>query len=149
MSCGRRGPVNVLSYLVRIFVFAIFLALCFYAYSEGQADILEDRANLLFSNMNIDNTGPQTIESGTALTVLKQNCGSCHQSTLKTAKPKALEIFDLDKESWHETVKDKHLEGIASRIGKSKGLSEADRKATLDFIGCVSRADKSGFPTIC
>ena len=64
----------------------------------------------------------------TTLRVVKQKCGSCHQSTLPTAKEKALEAFDLDKTPWFATVSDKTLKGISSRIGKSSDLSELEIK---------------------
>ena len=30
----------------------------------------------------------------------KTHCGSCHQSSLPTAKPAALAIYDLDRDDW-------------------------------------------------
>lgn len=53
----------------------------------------------------------------TALKVLTENCGKCHQSTLLTAKSEALAIFDLDKKTCLE------------------------RTATLDFIACLCKGN--------
>jgi hypothetical protein len=83
----------------------------------------------------------QTNNAETALKVLTQNCGQCHQSTLPTANPKALEIFDLDKKDWYKSVSDKHLESISKRIGTKSGISETERTATQDFIARVRKGD--------
>jgi hypothetical protein len=76
----------------------------------------------------------QTNNAETTLKVLTEHCGKCHQSSLSTAVPKALEIFDLDKKPWHISVSDKHLESISKRINTKSGVFESDRTAVLEFI---------------
>ena len=83
----------------------------------------------------------QVKNAETALKVLTQNCGQCHQSTLPTANSKALAIFDLDKKDWYKAVTDKHLESLSKRISTKSGISDADRTATLDFIASVRQGN--------
>lgn len=85
----------------------------------------------------VENT--QTSNGETTIRVLTENCGNCHRSTLPTANPKALAIFDLDKNSWYESVTDQHLENISRRISTKRGLSDSDRAAILDFIACIRK----------
>ncbi len=47
--------------------------------------------------------------------ITKAHCGSCHQSTLPTAKPAALAIYDLDLPAWPATLSRAQLEGGFTR----------------------------------
>ncbi len=47
--------------------------------------------------------------------ITKVHCGSCHQSTLPTAKPAALAIYDLDSPEWPTTLSRARLEGGFTR----------------------------------
>ncbi len=82
----------------------------------------------------------QTSNAEITIKVLTENCGNCHKSTLPTANPKALAIFDLDKYPWYESVTDQHLENISRRISTKSGISDSDRATILDFIACIRKA---------
>jgi len=73
--------------------------------------------------------------------VLTENCGQCHQSSRTTANPKALAIFDLDKNPWYTPVSDKHLEGISRRISSKSGVSDSDRTAVQEFIKSIRKGN--------
>ena len=47
--------------------------------------------------------------------IAKTHCGTCHQSTLATAKPAALAIHDLDSPEWPATLTRAQLEGGFTR----------------------------------
>ena len=81
----------------------------------------------------------QTNNAEITLRVMTEHCGKCHQSSLPTANPKALEIFDLDKTPWYSTVSDKHLESISKRLSTKSGVSDSERKAILDFIASIRK----------
>lgn len=52
--------------------------------------------------------------------IVKPRCGSCHTSTLPTAKPKAVAVFDLARDDWPRTMS-------VARLGKFEGrLSSLD-----------------------
>ncbi|NNE99565.1 MAG: hypothetical protein HKN25_11150 [Pyrinomonadaceae bacterium] len=134
-----------MKYLAKILVLAFILALGVILASGWIASFGDAGKAFLFPSapVEVDENTP-TKNSETAIAALKQNCGTCHRSTLSTAKPKALAIFDLDKRPWHESVTDKHLKGISGRIKTKSGLSDLERTATLEFISCVRslKADK-------
>src|SRR5689334_18220488 len=44
--------------------------------------------------------------------LLDRPCQACHLGTLKTAVPRALKVFDLVKEDWPATMKDRQLEAL-------------------------------------
>ena len=135
-----------MKYFARILILAIFSVVGVFFVSYRLPSPLEDRKAFLFSFLSVGvEEGTQTKNSETAVKVLKESCGSCHRSTIPTGKPKALAIFDLDDKPWYESVADNHLKGISRRIGKKSGISEPERKATLEFIACIRRmkADNS------
>jgi hypothetical protein len=52
--------------------------------------------------------------------IIRPRCGSCHTSTLPTAKPKAVAVFDLARDDWPRTMS-------VARLGKFEGrLSSLD-----------------------
>ena len=61
-------------------------------------------------------------ESGLALLrsevreIIRPTCGSCHTSTLPTAKPKAVVVFDLKNEDWSATMQVEQLKKVDTRI---------------------------------
>ena len=62
----------------------------------------------------------------------KTHCGVCHQSTLPTAKPGALAIFDLDAPDWTATLKAEHLPGFLRRLNAR--LGDSDQRTLRAFI---------------
>ncbi len=47
--------------------------------------------------------------------MIKQGCGSCHTTSLPTAKPAALAVFDLAKEDWSAEMTEQELNGFRRR----------------------------------
>lgn len=49
---------------------------------------------------------------------IRPDCGSCHTSSLSTAKPKALQVFDLKYTDWMSRMNKKQLEKtFVDRLG--------------------------------
>ena len=48
--------------------------------------------------------------------MIRPQCGSCHTSTLPTAKQKAVAVFDLAKEDWPTTISEKRFEAFKRRL---------------------------------
>ena len=131
--------------LARILVLAFFSVLCLY--------IVSDRFTSFSGNgkysLSLSSLAEAPTESAaTASRVLKENCGKCHQSTRPTAKPKALKIFDLDQEPWHDGVRDKHLKGMSRQIGRRK-VAESDLAVTQEFIACIRNLETGNSGSSC
>ena len=63
----------------------------------------------------------------------KTHCGTCHQSTLPTAKPAALAIFNLDADDWWSTLTPARLTGGFPR--RLNGLlDDAGRRQLRAFV---------------
>jgi mono/diheme cytochrome c family protein len=63
----------------------------------------------------------------------KAHCGSCHQSSLPSAKPAALAIYDLDSESWAAMLTVARLQnGFPRRLNAH--LDDAGRQQLRSFI---------------
>ncbi|MEZ5429078.1 MAG: hypothetical protein R2747_22720 [Pyrinomonadaceae bacterium] len=124
---------------VRLLILAFFLTSAGFYLTVGRSlDLPTPKESFLFP------LAPREIKTDNAeitIKVLKEHCGQCHQSSLPTANPKALAIFDLDKTPWYGSVSDQRLESISRRIGKKSGISDSDRSATLEFIDCIRRGD--------
>ena len=63
--------------------------------------------------------------------IINPRCGSCHTSTLATAKPKAIKIFDLAREDWSGMITKDHFKGLERRL---QDLNESDKKMVSEFI---------------
>jgi mono/diheme cytochrome c family protein len=48
--------------------------------------------------------------------VLDRNCGECHTSTLPTAVPRALRVYDLAELDWSHHMTDEQLHDAESRL---------------------------------
>ena len=71
--------------------------------------------------------------------IIRPSCGSCHTSTLPTAKPKAVAVFDLKSDDWSAGMTAAQLKGFEKRLDKfsesekvkiGKLLSEETRNET-------------------
>ena len=63
----------------------------------------------------------------------KTYCGTCHRSSLATAKPAALAIYDLDRDSWVSTLTPRQLQnGFPRRLNAR--LDEGGRQQMRAFI---------------
>jgi hypothetical protein len=61
------------------------------------------------------------------------HCGSCHRSSLPTARPAALAIYDLDSESWSSMLTVARLQnGFPRRLNAR--LDDAGRQQLRSFI---------------
>lgn len=132
-----------MKFYIRLLILILFLALGIYfvpGWLTGIGTHGEDFLTSTLQRENVENSRTADKAEKT-LTVLKENCGKCHQSTLPTAKPKALAIFDLDKKLWHESVSEKHLESISERIGKKSEISSSDRTTVQEFLACIRKDD--------
>lgn len=74
--------------------------------------------------------------------LLARSCRECHLGYLKTAKPKALQVFDLAKEDWPATMRDRQFRPLVGRLGESATRAELD---TVErFIQAELAARQSG-----
>lgn len=65
---------------------------------------------------------------------IQSDCGSCHTSTLSTANPKALQVFDLKFTDWMSRMNKKQLEKtFIQRLGRT--VSEENRQIVSDALG--------------
>lgn len=63
----------------------------------------------------------------------KTHCGTCHQSTLPTARPAALAIYDLDRDDWASMLTEPRLRnGFPRRLNAR--LDEGGRQQLRRFI---------------
>lgn len=130
---------------IRLFIVAFFVVPGIYFVAGRLTDIQASGKNFFTSTSRVNpKENTPTGHAETTLRVLTANCGQCHQSTLPTANPKALVIFDLDKKPWYTSVSDKHLESISRRISTKGGLSDTDRAAILEFIACIRKGNCKG-----
>lgn len=63
--------------------------------------------------------------------LIRPRCGSCHTSSLPTAKPGAVKVFDLVHDRWAATMSEDELDSFASRL---KNLPEAQRARVQRFV---------------
>ncbi len=64
---------------------------------------------------------------------IRRDCGSCHTSTLSTAKPKALQVFDLKFSDWMSRMTKKQLkETFTKRLGRT--VEEKNRTTISDAL---------------
>ena len=63
----------------------------------------------------------------------KTYCGTCHRSSLATAKPAALAIYDLDRDNWVSTLTPQQLQnGFPRRLNAR--LDDGGRQQLRAFI---------------
>ncbi len=48
--------------------------------------------------------------------IIRPKCGSCHTSSLPTAKPKALTIFDVKRDDWPTTISERQFKAFKGRL---------------------------------
>ena len=66
--------------------------------------------------------------------IVQQNCGSCHDGSMQTAKPAALKVFDLRDEDWTARMSDDQVRML---LGRTKRLP-ADNQTTMSkFVNQV------------
>jgi len=63
--------------------------------------------------------------------IIRPHCGTCHTSTLATAKPGAIRIFDLARDDWSSMITKDHLKGFERRL---RDLNESDGKVVSELI---------------
>lgn len=65
---------------------------------------------------------------------IRSDCASCHTSTLSTAKPKALQVFDLKFTDWMSRMNKKQLEEtFIKRLGRT--VEEKNRATVSSALG--------------
>ncbi len=90
----------------------------------------------------------RSLEEWTALKnevreLIRPDCGSCHTSSLATAKPGAIRVFDLVKEDWAASMSAEQLQGFQRRASGS--VDEEDVRKIDDFLGTeLARREASG-----
>ncbi len=79
--------------------------------------------------------GPQELQSvrEEVRGFAKTHCGSCHQSSLPTANPAALRIYNLDADDWHSTLTAEQLRGGFPRRLNGR-LDDAGKQRLRAFI---------------
>jgi hypothetical protein len=73
---------------------------------------------------------PREATRRAAHDVLAEHCGECHESHRPTAKPKALEVFDLDQPDWPSRFDDHKYKSALARLS---GKGDAARDAFIAF----------------
>jgi hypothetical protein len=68
-------------------------------------------------------------------------CGSCHRSTLPTAVPGALLVFDLDKPVWHRPMSGDQAQELRRRAEKLESIDAFDRDDLARFVNCRTGGD--------
>ena len=63
--------------------------------------------------------------------IIRPRCGTCHTSTLTTAKPGAIRIFDLVRDDWSGMITREHFKGFKRRL---RDLNESDGKMVSELI---------------
>jgi hypothetical protein len=58
--------------------------------------------------------------------VLDRNCGECHTSTLPTALPRALRVYDLAQLDWSRRMTDTQLRDAEGRLRDKVGATLGD-----------------------
>jgi hypothetical protein len=61
-----------------------------------------------------------------------RECGSCHTSTLATAKPGAIAVFDLVKEDWAGDMSQHDLSNFNRRVGR---FDDSANMVVREFLG--------------
>jgi hypothetical protein len=64
---------------------------------------------------------------------LKASCGRCHDGTRPTARPAALQIFDLQERDWSARVTDLQMDHMVGRFEGFR-MPQADRVAVSRFL---------------
>lgn len=67
--------------------------------------------------------------------IITPKCGSCHTSTLPTAKPKALKIFDLVRADWPSTMSARQLVAFNNRLNS---LEKLEKEIIEKFVAVES-----------
>jgi hypothetical protein len=68
--------------------------------------------------------------------LLVPTCGRCHLSTLPTAKPAALAIFDFALDPWYSEMTTEQLEGFDRRVQGSDEMDEDAKALVGRFVRC-------------
>lgn len=63
--------------------------------------------------------------------IISPRCGTCHTSTLPTAKPGAIKIFDLARDDWSSMITKDHFKGFERRL---HDLNKRDGKMVSELI---------------
>ena len=79
-----------------------------------------------------------------ARAVLESHCGRCHNSTLPTAKPAALQIFDLKEPDFAATMSDAQL---SKAIGRVEGLGDQEALDRIRKFVTAERQHRRLAPT--
>ncbi len=87
--------------------------------------------------------GPANPWSRAARDALVAPCGRCHQSTLPTADPKALAVFDLDQPAWSATMSRDQIESLGGRARGSTRLGPDEKDAVERFVRCALEGECS------
>ena len=64
--------------------------------------------------------------------IIRPTCGSCHTSTIPTAKPKALAVFDLKNDDWSGRMTVSQLKGFDKRLDKFNPSEKSKINKLLD-----------------
>jgi hypothetical protein len=68
--------------------------------------------------------------------IVRPDCGSCHTSGRATAKPKALEVFDLSRGDWSAEMNHEEIDSFRRRTRDLTGLqlAKADSLAAAESM---------------
>jgi hypothetical protein len=78
--------------------------------------------------------------------LLSKSCRECHLGYLKTAQPKALEVFDLTREDWQATIRDRQFRALRGRLAESATAAELDTVDRFIQAELKARATSSSGP---
>ena len=75
-----------------------------------------------------------------AVVSIERACGSCHRSSVATAKSEALAAFDLDQDRWEASLTRDQWQAFERRVKGTAALDAAQRAAVLEWVRQVSAA---------
>lgn len=74
---------------------------------------------------------PPTTLAAEVREIIRPQCGSCHTSTLASARPGAVQVFDLVKADWSAGMSSAQLEKFRSRLAR---LDHSKRQRVEEFV---------------
>jgi hypothetical protein len=75
-----------------------------------------------------------TPESNAMREILVEPCGSCHRSTLPTAKHGALAVFDLDEAIWDRKLSAEQIDSLAHRARALESNDPANKVILENYL---------------
>lgn len=126
---------QIIAYLLFIGFFAVTSKYCVI-----ERDLSKQTPDKISSNYSISDLANYQLQaqnentwSHQSTNILKESCGSCHQSTASDPDPTALEIFDLDDPIWYVNLDPQIFESLLERA-QGEEFTDNEREMIALFI---------------